>query len=234
MISLRTVFFSARQISLTIVALFLLGPAVHGQQLKIGTVNLKQIFEGYYRTKQADSVLEKNAQEATEIRDKWLQEHKTAAEEYKKLIEGANDQAVAVEERDKRKKAAENKLVEIRDIEKNVTQYSKEAQTRIEEQKARLRDGIVEEIRKAVNEKAKAGNFSFVVDTSGDSANNRTPFILYADGQNDLTPDVLAELNSKAPLDALTSGGRNAPAKEEKGPATLVPPKAPQKKDSKK
>lgn len=221
-------------------ALLALAPITQAQS-RIGTVDLKKIFEGYYKTKQADAVLETNAREAQEIRDKMLEEHKKATEDYKKLIEGANDQAVSAEERDKRKRSAETKLGEIRDLERNIKQYMQEATTRIDEQKSRLREGIVEQIRKAIDEKAKAGNYAFVFDVSGESFNNRNPLVIYADGQNDLTTAVLATLNADAPPDLLTSGAAATPAKDDKkekqdkpSGGVTPPSSAPAKKGEKK
>lgn len=226
----KTVFHLAPRAWAACAALVLLTASAQAQP-RIGTVDLKKIFEGYYKTQQADTVLEANAKEAQGVRDKMLEEHKKATEDYKKLIEGANDQALSAEERDKRKKSAETKLGDIRELERSVTQYMKEATTRIDEQKARLRDGIVDQIRKVINDKAKAGNYAFVFDVSGESANNRNPLLVYSDGQNDLTTSVLAALNADAPPEAATTGAKT-PVKEEKPPGNVAPPNpaAPPKK----
>src|SRR5215218_2281703 len=78
-------------------------------QPKIATVDLRKIFEGYYKTKQADAQLRDRGTDAEKQYSGMLEDYKKANEEYKKLIESANDQAVAAEEREKRKKSAESK-----------------------------------------------------------------------------------------------------------------------------
>src|SRR6476620_5008608 len=75
-------------------------------QPKIATVDLRKIFEGYYKTKQADAQLRERGVDAEKQYKGMLDEYQKANEDYKKLVESANDQAVASEKREERKKAA--------------------------------------------------------------------------------------------------------------------------------
>ncbi len=167
-------------------------------QPKIATVDLRKIFEGYYKTKQADAQLRERGADAEKQYKGMLDDYQKANEEYKKLIESANDQAVSAEEREKRKKSAETKLLELNEIEKTLTQFKRDKQVTFEEQKKRMRDQIVREIREQINNKAKAGNFALVLDTSAESI-NAAPFILYSSGVNDLTDEILNQMNIAAP-----------------------------------
>src|SRR5262249_37445130 len=72
-------------------------------QPKIATVDLRKVFEGYYKTKQADSQLRERGADAEKQYKSMLDDYTKANDEYKKLVESANDQAVSSEERDKRK-----------------------------------------------------------------------------------------------------------------------------------
>jgi outer membrane protein len=195
---------------LTLTCLFSLAASLQAQ-LRVATVDLKKVFEGFYRTKQADAILKENGDDAEKILNGMMDEYKKANEDYKKLVESANDQAVSAEEREKRKKSGESKFAEIKEIEKSVTQYRNQARTSIDEQKRRLRDDIVKQLREAVNAKAKAGGYNLVLDVSGESLNNGTPLVLYASGQTDLSEEILVELNAKAPPGALTSTKEDKP-----------------------
>ena len=84
-----------------------------------------------------------------------LDDYQKANEDYKKLVESANDQAVSAEERDKRKKSAEAKVLELNEIEKTLTQFKREKQATFDEQKRRMRDQIVREIREQINNRAR-------------------------------------------------------------------------------
>lgn len=168
-------------------------------QTKIGTVDLKKVFDGYWKTQQADSNLKDRAAEFDKKRKDMVEEYKKANDDYKKLLDGANDQAVSAEERDKRKKSAESKLLEIREIEQSVNQFDRSARSTLGEQQRRMRDNILEEIRNILNAKAKVAGYSLVVDIAGETVNN-TPVVPYSDGKNDLTEDVLNQLNATKPL----------------------------------
>lgn len=168
------------------------------QSTKIGIVDLKRLFENYWKTKQANARLKElrsyTIKEQKAIEDKY----KSASEEYKKILESANDQAVSAEEREKRKKAAEDKLVEMRQIEVAMEQFIKSAGANMSEEERRLRDNIVKELKEAIATKGRAGGFTLVLDVSGETANS-APAVLYTNGENDLTDQVLTELNAKAP-----------------------------------
>ena len=208
-------------------AMFVATSALQSQaQPKIGTVDLQKVFEGYFKKKQADTLIQDNAVEADKVIRGMEDEYKKLNDEYRKLVEGANDQAVSADEREKRRKSGDAKLVELKDIEKNYLQFKRQAGTQIEELKRRHMERLLGEIRDTVSVKAKAGNFTLVFDTG-----NRfdAPLLLYTNGQNDLTDEVLADLNSKAPLGALTTGnkdekpGLSLPKAKEESPATTFP-----------
>jgi outer membrane protein len=171
-------------------------------QPKIATVDLRKIFELYYKTAQADAQLRERGTDAEKQYKGMLEDYQKANEDYKKLVESANDQAVSSEVREKRKKSAENKVQELTDIEKTLTQFKREKQATFEEQKKRMRDQIVREIREQINNRARKDNFTLVLDTSAESI-NQAPFILFTDGRNDLTDEILSQMNISAPPGSL-------------------------------
>ena len=114
-------------------------------------------------------------------------------------MDGANDQAVSSDEREKRKKTAESKLLEIKELEQTIDQFDRQSRTTLEEQQRRMRDNILKEIQAVITTKAKAANYSMVLDTASESF-NKTPILLYTNGENDITAMVLKELNQSAPI----------------------------------
>jgi Skp family chaperone for outer membrane proteins len=126
-------------------------------------------------------------------------------------VADANDQAVSTEEREKRKKAAEAKLKDIKDAEETIGQFERQARTTLDEQRRRMRDNVLGEIRTAINSKAKAGSYSLVVDTAAETP-NATPVFVYSSADNDLTQAVLDQINAGAPVETR----KPAEAKEEK------------------
>ena len=124
-------------------------------------------------------------------------------QELGQALDGAQDQAVSSDEREKRKKTGESKLLELKELEQTIEQFDRQSRTSLEEQQRRMRDNILKEIQGVITTKAKTGNFSLVVDVASESF-NKTPVVLYSNGENDLTTAVLKDLNSTAPVTAPT------------------------------
>jgi outer membrane protein len=186
-------------------------------QTRVGTIDLRKVFDNYWKKKQAEAQL-KDRQTDMEKEDKnMLEDYKKMKDDYQGLLASANDQAVTPEERDKRKKAAEDKLKQMKDLEETVRQYETQARNTLLDQSQRTRTKILDEIRTVISARAKAAGYTLVIDTASESA-NATPVILFTNNENDITDAILKELNAAAPLDA--------PKTEEK--------KTPEKKDGKK
>jgi Skp family chaperone for outer membrane proteins len=192
---------------LPLLALWLLTSSVVAQP-KIGLIDLKKTFDGYWMTKQQNTELKEAEAEYDKSRRRLIEDYQRAGEEYKKLLEGANDQALSADERAKRKADAERKVLEIREIEQSITQFDRNTRQTLEDQTRRMRDRILVKIREVIDTHARNGNFTMVLDTAAMTI-NQTPVILYHNGQNDLTDVVLTELNATAPI---TLPGTTPPA----------------------
>jgi outer membrane protein len=174
------------------------------QSQRIAVVDMKRAFDSFYKTKQAEAQIKERATESDKVYKEMIEEYKKANQDYKTLIDSSNDQAVSAEERDKRKKAAETKMLDLQGIEKNVKQYENQARTTIGAMEKRMRDKIVEEIREVVNRLSTSGGYTYVFDNAAVTA-YQTPIILFNDGKNDLTDAVIKEINATAPAGSLTA-----------------------------
>lgn len=178
----------------------LTGPA--WAQTRVATVDLRKLFEGYWKTKQADAALKDRAADLDKEFKGLREDYQKAKEDYQKLLTEANDQAVSAEERERRKDAAEAKLRSIKDQEETVVAFQRQASTTLEEQKRRMRDKILEEIRGVIVSRAKSAGFALVLDTAAETP-NATPVVVFNSGENDLTSAVLDQLNIGAPAEML-------------------------------
>ncbi len=170
-------------------------------EVRVGIVDLRKVFDGYFKTKDADSKIKEEAATLEKNAKSMLEDYKKANDEYKNLMESANDPAVSADEKQKRKKAAEDKLLEIRNLEQQVQTYQRQSEATLLEKRRRMRDQILRDIRETVVSKAKTLGLSLVVDTAAESV-NQTPVILFSNGENDLTEDLLKQLNANAPAPA--------------------------------
>lgn len=181
-------------------------------QPKIGVVEMRKVFDGFYKTKQADAALKEEGNDLEKERADMVDNYRKRDEERNKLIEKANDQSLSPEERDRSKVAADRKLLELKDLEKTVDEFDRAARTKQMEKKRLRWDAIVGEIRAAINAKAKAEGYTMILDTAGESLNN-TPVVLYTNGSNDLTEAILATLNAAAPASATKTDTKPVDAK---------------------
>jgi len=168
-------------------------------QGKIAIVDLRKLFDDYYKTKAADAQLKDQAADLAKESKAYMEQYQKASDDYKKLLDEANNQAVSSDEREKRKKAAEGKLVEIKELETTIRQFENTARTTLEEKKRQMREKIIGAIRDIINAKAKAAGYAMVIDTAAETV-NQTPVVPYNNGENDITAAVLQELNASAPI----------------------------------
>lgn len=185
------------------------GPAASAQSLTLAKVDLKKVFDGYWKTKQADMNLKGRAGELEARRKEMLSDRTKATEDYKKLLDAANNKAISITEQDKRKADAEAKLREIREIEESIKQFDRSATAQIREQQRNMRDKLVAEIRETLNGLAKAGGYVAVLDSSAPlppaPGVSTTPFLLYSEGLPDITSQLLTQLNAGAPAAVLNN-----------------------------
>lgn len=174
---------------------------------KIATVDLRKVFDSYWKTKEADGSLKDRAAEMDKEFKTLAEDYKKAKENYVKLQTQATDQAVAADEREKRKKAAESKLLEIRESEQTIESFRRQSTATLDEQKRRMRDKILGEIKNVVTAKAKSAGYGMVFDTAAESLNS-TPMLVYCNGEADITDEVLKELNAAAPAGSLKPDDR--------------------------
>jgi Skp family chaperone for outer membrane proteins len=189
-----------RKLFLFTAAACLLAGSVSAQSasLKVGVVDLRKVFESYYKKVQTDDAFRTEAESMDKERKDMVDEARQAEDQYKKLFDSANDQAISADERAKAKQAAEDKYRDLANRKDAIDQYDRQAMARLQEEKRQRRDTLVAEIKDHLVAMAKAGGYNLVFDTSGESA-NMIPVAVYASGLPDLTDPLLKELNAGAP-----------------------------------
>ncbi len=180
-------------------------------EAKIGLIDLKKIFDGYYKTRLAQAALDDEVNGLKRDNKALLEDHAKAVEDYKKSIDEANNQAISADEREKKKKEAEGKMLRIGDLKQTIEQFERTAATNLKEKQRMTTEKILNEIKEAINAKSKAGGYTLVLDSSAADP-LRLPTVLYTNGDNDLTTTVLDTLNANAPADLPPS----EPKKDEK------------------
>ncbi len=106
---------------------------------------------------------------------------------------------------------------DIMEMENNIKQFQGNSQRALMEQRGRVRESILRDVRGVIEEKSKAGGYNTVLDISAQSANG-TPVVIFttlAGGESDLSDSVAKALAATAPPD---SAKTDAPKTEAKDP----------------
>ena len=179
------------------------------------TIDLRKVFENYYKKKQAQAAIDDRKADMEKEIKAMLGEYDKTNSVVQTLMADANNSALSADERDKRKKSAEEAFKQLKEMEDSIRKFQRQAETTLDEQRTRLIDNIVVDIRKVVTAKAKSAGFAMVFDTSATSF-NRTLVVLYSNNENDITDVILAELNVTAPPDLPKTDDNKVDKKDEK------------------
>lgn len=182
--------------------------------VKLVVVDMAKAYDGYYKSEAGNAKLhdaEKMAQEQVEELNKQGQ---TLVEEYKELIDQSKSTVLTQEARTKAEGEAQKKLDEIQQKQAAVQDFTNKTRGSLQQRMKTLRDALLEEITKAVNEIAKRKGATLALDKSGPTLFG-IPAVLYADSSYDITDDVIKEINKDRPAPvaaAATPATSGAPA----------------------
>jgi outer membrane protein len=188
------------------------------QTLKIGTVDMKKVFENYYKTKDAEARINEARAAAKKELDDRMDVYNKGVAEVRKLNEEIDKPELSKENKEQRSKTRDEKVAELKTMEREINEFRSTREKQLQEQSVRMRGGIVEEINKVVGDKVKAENFQVVFDKSGPSLNG-VPVILFAKDEFDFTPEVITALNKNKGKEEPAPKAETAPPKEKTEPA---------------
>ena len=208
-----------KHVILTLVLALFGASAAQAQQLKIGTVDMKKVFESYHKTKDAEAKINEARNNAKKELEDRLDIQKKAMEEVQKMNTDIENPALSKEAKETKTKGRDEKIAELRTMDRENSEFRANREKQLQEQSVRMRAGIVEEINKIVEGKVKAENYDLVFDKSGPSLNG-VPIVLFSRDTYEFTNDVVAALNknkgketsSEAPAKA--DAGDKKPAKK--------------------
>jgi len=180
----------------TILALALAFPiaALAQGTLKIGTVDMQRAFKEYNKTKEAEVKINDAKNAAKKEYDDRAESYKKALDEINNLNKQLESPALSADKKTQTAKERDDKIANIKNMEREISDFRQTRERQLQEQLMRVREGIVKEITDIVMEKVKASNLDIVFDKSGMSING-VPFLLYSHDNIDFTSDIIAVLN---------------------------------------
>ena len=180
----------------TVLALTLAFPIAAFAQgtMKIGTVDMQRAFKEYNKTKEAEVKINDAKNAAKKEYDDRAESYKKALDEINNLNKQLESAALSSDKKSQTAKERDDKIANIKNMEREISDFRQTRERQLQEQLMRVREGIVKEITDVVMEKVKANRFDLVFDKSGMSING-VPFLLYAPENVDFTNDIIAVLN---------------------------------------
>ena len=179
-------------------------------QGRIATIDLTKAYNSYWKKIHAETLL-KDEQSGMEKELKSMQDAgKKINEDYQKLLDSASDAAISVEERDKRKSQADDKLKQLKQKQEDMVAFRDRAQVDLSERKKSAVSRLVSEIRNVVAARARTANYALVLDSGNEAA------VIFASSENDITADVIKDLNANAPASGASTDDTKSEKKSEK------------------
>src|SRR5213595_1080846 len=161
---------------------------------KIGTVDMQRAFKDYNKTKDAEVKINEAKNAAKKEYDDRAEAYKKALDEINNLNKQLESPALSADKKTQTAKERDDKIANIKNMEREISDFRQTRERQLQEQLMRVREGIVKEITDVVMEKVKAGNMDLVFDKSGMSING-VPFLLFSHDNIDFTNDIIALLN---------------------------------------
>ena len=186
--------YTLKTLKIAALSLLLLSASVALAQPKIAVVDMKKVFDGYWKTKQLDKKLSGSLQEFNDQQKKMIEQFQSAQKEYLAIKESAKDPALSANEKDRRNTESEEKLQQIRQLENDIRSHKRSGEVRLTEQQVRHKNNLISDIKDTIKVKARSEGFSLVLNTAAVDI-NQAPIVLFTDGSNDITEDILATLN---------------------------------------
>jgi len=194
-------------------ALLAFCPAGRAADFKIATIDLRKVFESYYKTVQANIAISNNAVERDKELNSMNDARRKGQSEWQEAEASANTMSLSADEREKYKKKAQDLLVELQIRSESISNYYTTTEAKRREEMARHVNDITTEIFGVMNAMAKKQGYTLILDRTAVTMTGN-PLVLYTSGENDLTDLLIKELNSTAPA---------APAPDTNSPAGVSP-----------
>jgi len=191
--------------------------------LKIGTVDMQRAFKEYTKTKDAEAKINDAKNAAKKEYDDRADAYKKALDEINNLNKQLDAPALSADAKTQKAKERDDKIANIKNMEREITEFRQTRERQLQEQALRMREGIVKEITDVVMDKVKVNNMDLVFDKSGMSLNG-VPVLMYSRDNTDFTTDIISVLNKPGRATTSSSSGEKPATNPSASPAKASKP----------
>ena len=181
-------------------------------EVKIAVIDMQKAFEEYEKTKTIEIKLNQQAEVYREYANQLNQQRQNLKKQYEEARNDSQDIAYSGAERENKRKKAQQLYESLMLKEQELNNYKESRQTQLRDMSAKLRDEVLEEIGRAVHNKAVLEGYTVVLDLSGKSLSD-VGFVIYFQPNLDITESVIQDLNRGYRKNAKDPAGTAASSK---------------------
>ena len=182
-------------LSTAILATLTFGFAATAQaEMKVGTLDMNNVFTQYYRTKDAETKLNEARASAKKELDDRLETLKKSMDDINKISADIEKPELSKDAKEKAAKSRDEKVAEARNLDREIAEFRGTRERQLQEQFMRMRKDIVDDIMKVVTTKVQEAQYDLVFDKSGMSI-GQIPVIVYSKESMDFSKDIIDTLN---------------------------------------
>ena len=164
----------------------------------IGVISLEKVYNGYWKTDVENKKLKTKQEEALDRIKKLEESLRKEGTVLGNMIKAMQDPRLAAAEQSKRQQQVQTKQKELQQMQDAIRGFRERTQKDLELDMCKAREQIMEEIQQIVSAEAKKRELNLVLDHAARSA-AIAPIVIFTDGENDLTEEVLRQLNLSDP-----------------------------------
>lgn len=199
-------------------SLIAVAPAAQDGKLNIATVDMQELFKQYYRTNEAQKQINVERARIQKDNNERLSRIRDLEENLGNLRKQLEDPAINDSKKQTLFKDWQGQQQEGIALDRERREFLQRRNQALNEKMVQRMKGILEEIRKLVEERAKLDNYDYVFDKSGLST-SQVPVLLYTKDATDITAILLKTLNKDAPAGSLPTEGDAKPEIPQPAPA---------------
>ena len=173
----------------------------------IGVISLEKVYNGYWKTDVENKKLKTKQEDALERIKKLEESLRKEGTVLGNMIKAMQDPRLAAAERSNRQQQVQTKQKELQQMQDAIQGFRERTRKDLELDMRKEREKIMEEIQQIVSNEAKKRKLNLVLDEAARSA-AIAPIVIFTDGENDLTEEVLRQLNLSDPKKG-SGGGKD-------------------------
>lgn len=183
--------------------------APDNSKLKIATVDMQELFKQYFRTNEAQKQTNLEAARIQKENNERMAKIRDIETSLGNLSKQLDDPTISDQKKQALYKDRMQQQQEGIALERERREFVDRRKQMLREKTDQIFMGLLAEIRKLVEEHARAEDFDYVFDKSGMGL--KVPVLLYHKDATDITASLLKDLNKDAPPGSLRSEGDPAP-----------------------